>query len=201
MCRIAGIINAALPVSSLENIVTQMCLLQKHGGPDDGGIFTASNEHLVLGNRRLSLLDLTAAGHQPMHYGERYTITYNGELYNFISLKKELEAMGMHFKTGTDTEVILAAFATWNTQSFAKFNGMFAFSLWDNEEKTLYLVRDAAGIKPLYYSTHSGLAFASEIRAFAPVSYLQERFDKASVYQLAYGFIPEPVTTLKHIIA
>jgi asparagine synthase (glutamine-hydrolysing) len=199
MCRIAGIINAKLPVSSLENIVTQMCLLQKHGGPDDGGIFAAPNEHLVLGNRRLSLLDLTAAGHQPMHYGERYTITYNGELYNFISLKKELEATGMHFKTGTDTEVILAAFATWNTQSFAKFNGMFAFSLWDNEEKTLYLVRDAAGIKPLYYSTHSGLAFASEIRAFAPVSYLQERFDKASVYQLAYGFIPEPVTTLKHV--
>ncbi len=200
MCRIAGIINTSLPVASLENIVTHMCALQKHGGPDDGGIFTSANAHLVLGNRRLSLLDLTSAGHQPMQYGERFTITYNGELYNFISLKKELEALGLPFKTGTDTEVILAAFATWNTQSFAKFNGMFAFSLWDNEEKMLYLVRDAAGIKPLYYSTHSnGLAFASEIRAFAPVPYLQEKFEKASVYQLAYGFIPEPITTLKYV--
>ncbi len=200
MCRIAGIINTTLPVSSLENMVTRMCVLQKHGGPDDGGIFTLSNEHLVLGNRRLSLLDLTLAGHQPMHYGERFTITYNGELYNFISLKKELEALGMPFKTGTDTEVILAAFATWNTQSFAKLNGMFAFSLWDNEEKMLYLVRDAAGIKPLYYSTHSnGLAFASEIRAFEPIPYLQQKFDKASIYQLAYGFIPEPITTLKYV--
>ncbi len=202
MCRIAGIINAALPVSSLENIVTQMCALQQHGGPDDGGIYTSANEHLVLGNRRLSLLDLTSAGHQPMHYGERFTITYNGELYNFRSLKKELEALGMSFKTGTDTEIVLAAFAIWNTQSFAKLNGMFAFSLWDSEEKMLYLVRDAAGIKPLYYSTHSsGLAFASEVRAFQPVLYLQEEYDKASVYQLAYGFIPEPITTRKHVAA
>ena len=118
MCRIAGIINATLPVSSLENIVTSMCALQKHGGPDDGGIYTSADEYLVLGNRRLSLLDLTSAGHQPMSYAERYTITYNGELYNFLSLKKELESLGLPFKTGTDTEVILAAFATWNTQSF-----------------------------------------------------------------------------------
>jgi asparagine synthase (glutamine-hydrolysing) len=202
MCRIAGIINTTLSVSSVENIVEQMCALLKHGGPDDGGIYTAPNEHLVLGNRRLSLLDLTSAGHQPMHYSERYTITYNGELYNFITLKKELQALGLSFNTGTDTEVILAAFATWNTQSFAKLNGMFAFSLWDAKDKILYLVRDSAGIKPLYYSTHSnGLAFASEIRAFLPVPYLQQKFEKASVYQLAYGFIPEPITTLKHVSA
>jgi asparagine synthase (glutamine-hydrolysing) len=200
MCRIAGIINATLSIASLQNIVTQMCELQMHGGPDDGGIYTAANEHLVLGNRRLSLLDLTQAGHQPMHYEDRYTITYNGELYNFVFLKKELQKIGIHFNTGTDTEVILAAFATWNTQSFAKLNGMFAFSLWDKVEKILYLVRDAAGIKPLYYSTYSnGLAFASEIRAFAPIPYLQQKFDSASVYQLAYGFIPEPITTLSHV--
>jgi asparagine synthase (glutamine-hydrolysing) len=200
MCRIAGIINSSLSVSSIESMVEQMCVLQKHGGPDDGGIFISDSDHLVLGNRRLSLLDLTSAGHQPMQYGERFTITYNGELYNFNTLKLELQALGLPFKTGSDTEVILAAFATWNTQSFTKLNGMFAFSLWDNEEKKLYLVRDAAGIKPLYYSISSnGLAFASEIRAFKPIPYLQEKFEKADVYQLAYGFIPEPITTLKTV--
>ncbi len=200
MCRIAGILNTALPIVALENTVEQMCVLLKHGGPDDGGIFTVATQHLVLGNRRLSLLDLSAAGHQPMHYGNRFTITYNGELYNYATLKSELIAAGMQFTTGTDTEVILAAFAKWNTQSFEKLNGMFAFALWDNKEQKLYLVRDAAGIKPLYYSTASGaIAFASEMGAFAPIEYLQNKNETANVYQLAYGFIPEPVTTLAHV--
>ncbi len=177
-----------------------MCDLLQHGGPDDEGIFTSAEENLVLGNRRLSLLDLSAAGHQPMEFNGRYTITYNGELYNFVALKNELIAAGVHFKTGTDTEVILAAFAKWNTQSFAKLNGMFAFALWDDKEKILYLVRDKAGIKPLYYATHGGgVAFASEMRAFAPIDYLQTTNEAAKVYQLAYGYLPEPVTTLAHV--
>lgn len=200
MCRIAGIIHSSIPVETLQQTVADMCELLKHGGPDDEGIFTAANEHLVLGNRRLSLMDLSASGHQPMQYEERYTITYNGELYNFLALKTQLLAEGFVFHTTSDTEVILAAFAKWNTQSFSKLNGMFAFALWDNEDKKLYLVRDAAGIKPLYYSTHTGgLVFASEIRGFKPVDYLQERNKDAAVYQLAYGFIPEPVTVLAHV--
>ena len=200
MCRIAGIIHSSIPVETLQQTVANMCELLKHGGPDDEGIFTAANEHLVLGNRRLSLMDLSASGHQPMQYEQRYTITYNGELYNFFALKTLLQAEGMVFHTTSDTEVILAAFAKWNTQSFSKLNGMFAFALWDNEDKKLYLVRDAAGIKPLYYSTHTGgLVFASEIRGFKPVDYLHERNKDAAVYQLAYGFIPEPVTVLAHV--
>ena len=200
MCRIAGIVHASIPVETLQQTVANMCELLKHGGPDDEGIFTAAKEHLVLGNRRLALMDLSASGHQPMHYEERYSITYNGELYNFLALKTQLLAEGFVFHTTSDTEVILAAFAKWNTQSFSKLNGMFAFALWDNEDKKLYLVRDAAGIKPLYYSTHTGgLVFASEIRGFKPVDYLQERNKEASVYQLAYGFIPEPVTVLAHV--
>ena len=200
MCRIAGIIQPSLLTAEIENMVTEMCNLQKHGGPDDGGIFTAPGEHLVLGNRRLSLLDLTAGGHQPMHYGERFSITYNGELYNFKDLKEELKAAGRQFVNETDTEVILAAFATWHTQSFSRLNGMFAFALWDNKEKALYLVRDAAGIKPLYWSAHGGgLAFASEMRAFAPVPYLQEKNNKIPIFQMAYGYIPEPVTVLAHV--
>ena len=200
MCRIAGILHPSIPVEELKKTVASMCKLLKHGGPDDEGIFTDENEHVVLGNRRLALRDLTQSGHQPMHYLQRYTITYNGELYNFTKLKLLLEADGFVFHTTSDTEVILAAFAKWNTQSFSKLNGMFAFALWDTQDKKLYLVRDAAGIKPLYYSTHTGgVAFASEIRGFKPVDYLQEKNEKAAVYQLAYGFIPEPVTILAHV--
>ena len=202
MCRIAGILHTATPVATLQKTVATMCDLLKHGGPDDEGIYTAAEEHLVLGNRRLALMDLTAAGHQPMQYGNRYTITYNGELYNFKELKELLIADGMQFQTQSDTEVILAAFAKWNTQSFSKLNGMFAFALWDSEEKKLYLVRDAAGIKPLYYSTHTdGICFASEIRGFSPIPYMQEKEKHAAVYQLAYGFIPEPITMLAHVKA
>ncbi|MFN0082672.1 MAG: asparagine synthase (glutamine-hydrolyzing) [Ferruginibacter sp.] len=200
MCRIAGILNPSLSVESLQSTVASMCEILKHGGPDDGGIFISEQEHLVLGNRRLALMDLTSAGHQPMHYAQRFTITYNGELYNFRTLRKTLQEAGLVFKTNSDTEVILAAFAKWNTQSFSKLNGMFAFALWDNEEKKLYLVRDATGIKPLYYSTHNGgICFASEMRGFKPVDYLDENNNKVAVYQLAYGFIPEPITTLKHV--
>ena len=203
MCRIAGILNTSIPVSNLQNTVACMCQLLKHGGPDDEGIFTAAEEHLVLGNRRLALMDLSAAGHQPMHYSScRYTITYNGELYNYMALKDLLIADGMIFNTHSDTEVILAAFAKWNTQSFKRLNGMFAFALWDNAEKKLYLVRDAAGIKPLYYSNDTnGICFASEIRGFAPVSYLQQKEKDAAVYQLAYGYIPEPITVLQNVKA
>lgn len=198
MCRIAGIYDPAAAAAETAHTVKQMCDLLRHGGPDDEGIFTAGN--LVLGNRRLALMDLSQAGHQPMQYTERYTITYNGELYNFKTLKQELMLLGKTFSTGTDTEVILAAFAQWNTQSFAKLNGMFAFALWDNSDQALYLVRDAAGIKPLYYSTASGkLAFASEMRAFAPVAHLQQPYKNAAVYLLAYGHIPEPVTTLQDV--
>ena len=200
MCRIAGLLQKKAGLPELENSVKEMCTLQKHDGPDDGGIYTIPGQHLVLGNRRLSLLDLSAGGHQPMHYGDRFTITYNGELYNFKALKEELKAAGRQFVNETDTEVILAAFATWHTESFKKLNGMFAFALWDNREKCLYLVRDAAGIKPLYWSDHGGgMAFASEMRAFAPVAYLQEKNNNIPVFQLAYGYIPEPVTTLAHV--
>ena len=200
MCRIAGMINAALPENVLKDIVQQMCDLQKHGGPDDGGLYSSATDSLVLGNRRLALLDLSAAGHQPMSYQNRYFITYNGELYNFMPLKEELKELGHQFHTHTDTEVILAAYAQWNTLAFARFNGMFAFAIWDDHLKELLLVRDAAGMKPLYYSTASGgLAFASEIRAFKPIPYLQESNTAWPVYLMAYGHIPEPATTLRDV--
>ena len=177
-----------------------MCRILKHGGPDDEGIFACDQYHLVLGHRRLSLIDLSSAGHQPMSYGEgRYQMSFNGEIYNYIELKSELKNLGYAFKTQTDTEVILAAFAAWGTDSFDKMNGMFAFALFDNQNAKLYLVRDPSGIKPLYYAdTKEGFAFASEIRGFKAVPYLNEENNLWPVYLMAYGHLPEPVTTLKH---
>jgi len=199
LCRISGIANKSLPVKALEEMVTQMCNLQQHGGPDDSGIYTCAESNLVLGHRRLALIDLSASGHQPMIYKERYIISFNGEIYNFHHLKKELMQAGMAFHTHSDTEVILAAFAQWNTQSFARLKGMFAFALYDSVEKNLFLVRDPSGIKPLYYSvSHNSIEFASEIRAFAPLKNKKEN-KNWPVYQLAYGHIPEPLTTLQDV--
>ena len=201
MCRIAGIISPALPVPEIEAMVGEMCQILKHGGPDDEGFYTCAEQYLVLGNRRLALIDLSPGGHMPMSYAEeRYWITYNGDLYNYIEIREELQKAGYLFKSNSDTEVILAAFAAWGTNAFRRFNGMFALALWDNETKTIYLARDVSGIKPLYYAlTKEGLAFASEIRAFANIPWLQGKNPNWPVYLLAYGHLPEPVTTLKEV--
>ena len=178
-----------------------MCTLMKHGGPDDEGMYADDSQHLVLGHRRLSLIDLSASGHQPMAYMDgRYVITFNGEIYNYLEIKEVLIKEGFSFHTGSDTEVILAAFAAWGTRSFEKLNGMFAFAIWDKQESKLYLARDPSGIKPLYYAvTREGLAFSSEIRGFKPVPWLQEENRQWPVFLLAYGHLPEPVTTLQKV--
>lgn len=201
MCRIAGIINPSLTHEALAAKVKEMCRILEHGGPDDEGFYSCREHHLVLGHRRLALIDLSSGGRQPMAYADdRYWINYNGELYNYLELKAELEKAGYSFSTATDTEVILAAFAAWGTNAFQRFNGMFAFALWDNLTATIYLVRDPSGIKPLYYGiTKEGLVFASEIRGFAPLTYLQKKNSSWPVYLLAYGHLPEPVTTLQDI--
>ena len=201
MCRIAGIYNNGLSGEKLKSLVEEMCLLQAHGGPDGKGLYTNEEYHLVLGHRRLSLIDLSNAAAQPMKYNNnRFVITYNGELYNYLELKATLKSAGCVFQTESDTEVILAAFATWGTGAFEKFNGMFAFALLDQQSGELYLVRDGIGIKPLYYAeTVQGLVFASEVRAFKQIDYLQEKNENWPVYFMAYGHLPEPVTTLKRV--
>ncbi len=201
MCRIAGIIDRSLPTGTIQKLVKEMCDVLKAGGPDDEGIYCDDDNHLALGHRRLSIIDLSPAGHQPMYYANRrYWITYNGELYNYPELKEELKKEGCLFNTNSDTEVILAAFASWGTAAFKRFNGMFAFALWDAFTKSLYLVRDASGIKPLYYAiTKQGLVFASEIRAFAHIPWLQKKNPQWPVFLMAYGHLPEPITTLQDV--
>lgn len=201
MCRIAGMIDRSLPTAAITDLVKEMCQVLKAGGPDDEGTWCDEAHQLALGHRRLSIIDLSPAGHQPMAYAEgRYRISYNGELYNYPELKAELIQLGCRFANASDTEVILAAFATWGTEAFKRFNGMFAFALWDGLEGSMYLVRDGSGIKPLYYAhTERGLVFASEIKAFASVPWLQRQHPHWPVYLMAYGHLPEPVTTLQDV--
>lgn len=201
MCRIAGILSTAVAIEENQAMVKKMCDILKHGGPDDEGFYSDAENSLVLGHRRLALIDLSPGGHQPMSYdNRRYWISYNGELYNYIEIKAELQAAGYRFASASDTEVILAAFAAWGSNAFKRFNGMFAFALWDSQDRTIYLVRDRMGIKPLYYAKNEqGLCFASEVRAFAAIPWLQEENASWPVYLLAYGHLPEPVTTLQKV--
>jgi asparagine synthase (glutamine-hydrolysing) len=200
VCRICGIVDPSVSIESLKNSVTEMCKSLAHGGPDGEGIFTSEKHHLVIGHRRLALIDLSEAGHQPMGYDNgRLQISFNGEIYNYQEIRKTLEGLHHNFKSHTDTEVILAAYSQWGTAAFPMFNGMYAFALWDETKQCLHLVRGPAGIKPLYYYMKGRkLIFGSEVRAFKKVENFQKDSDSA-IYLLAYGHIPEPFTTLKDV--
>jgi asparagine synthase (glutamine-hydrolysing) len=180
MCGISGIYNLnnnPLTMETLKRFTDSMV----HRGPDGAGYVLFDNNSLGLGQRRLSILDLSEAGKQPMSYAEgRYWITYNGEIFNFIEVREELQQLGHAFKSDTDTEVILAAYSQWGKTCLDKFNGMWAFAIWDEQEKTLFLARDRFGIKPLYYVYQPGkfFAFASETRAFKFLEGFKREFDE-----------------------
>src|ERR1700748_1668558 len=130
MCRIAGIISKKLTPDEIINKVSIMCTALKHGGPDDEGLFTDKDANLVFGHRRLSIIDLSRNGHQPMADIEhRAWITFNGEIYNYPELREELSKTGIRFYSNTDTEVIINAYLQWGTAAFSKLRGMFAFAL------------------------------------------------------------------------
>src|SRR5688572_5062284 len=137
-----------------------------HRGPDDAGVFRPEGEGCGLGSQRLAILDLTAAGSQPMIDSEgRYWIVYNGEVYNFRELRSELESLGRVFRSETDTEVVLAAYAVWGSECINRFNGMFAFAIWDRVSRSLFAARDRLGIKPFFWAKYgTSLLFASEIK-------------------------------------
>ena len=164
MCGIAGILTREGDVVH-EGVLRLMNEAIAHRGPDDAG--THIDGPVGLANRRLAVIDVTPGGHQPMQTpDERFTIVYNGELFNFIELREQLRDRE-RFRSHTDTEVVLRAYREWGPACVERFNGMFAFAVWDREERTLFLARDRYGIKPLYW-TRAGdeLLFASEIKAF-----------------------------------
>lgn len=192
MCGIAGALFSDSK-GQLRQIIDKMRDTFVYRGPDDRGTWINAGCNVGLGHRRLSILDTSPNGHQPMHDVEAMlTIVFNGEVYNYIEIRDELKGHGYSFKTGTDTEVILKAYAKWGKTCVGKFNGMFAFAIWDDKKKELFLVRDRLGIKPLYYYQSDGqFYFASEVKAILSVlpSLPQLREELIDSY-MSFGYIP-----------
>lgn len=165
MCGIAGIISLNQQLVTKERLSKMTCVL-KHRGPDGEQQWINDTGIAGLGHRRLSIIDLSANAAQPMHCYQRYTIVHNGEIYNYIELKKELAAKGYAFHTMSDTEVLVAAYDCWKENCLSYFDGMFAFAIWDEQEQRLFAARDRFGEKPFYYyQDGTQLIFASEIKA------------------------------------
>ena len=197
MCRIVGFASQT-ELPNREGRLTAMLRSVAHGGPDDEGTFY--DHHLALGHRRLSIIDLTSAGHQPMRLGEELVITFNGEIYNYQSLRSELQDLGNTFITHTDTEVILHAYRQWGPAAFDRLEGIFAFALYDRTQNVLLLVRDHVGVKPLYYSLDRGqLVFGSEVRVFRQFDPHWREDENWKIHFLAFGSIPHPFTTLHNV--
>jgi asparagine synthase (glutamine-hydrolysing) len=199
MCGICGVIG-----NPDERLIEEMLARIAHRGPDDQGIyigeFTAGRAGL--GHRRLSIIDLSPAGHEPMadSRGE-IVLTYNGEIYNFKELRRDLEALGHAFRSETDAEVLIYAYRQWGYECLSRLNGMFAFAIWDKRNESLFLARDRLGIKPLYYAdTPSGFAFASEIKALFAIPGLERNVDLAALDQfMSFLWSPDPRTMFRGI--
>lgn len=182
-----------------QEMINRMVAKTSHRGPDDSGVFV--NDHISLGHNRLSIIDLSSAGHQPMHSPDKnFTIIYNGEIYNFPEIKKELEVKGHAFKSKTDTEVILLGFQEWGVKIFEKLNGIFALAIWDKKNETLYLARDPNGVKPLYYFWQNNkLIFSSEIKSILEHPINRELSTDALNIYFRFLYIPAPATAFKNI--
>ena len=178
MCGIAGLAGRFPP-----GTIGAMSALLARRGPDDHGVFEDREAGIAFAHRRLSIIDLSPAGHQPMADGSgRYTICYNGEIYNYRELRAELVARGRNLRGHSDTEVILELFADHGPAVFARLNGIFALAIWDAVERRLWLARDGMGVKPLYLAeTATGLAFASELKALLAVPGLDRTIDRVAV--------------------
>jgi asparagine synthase (glutamine-hydrolysing) len=176
----------------------------QHRGPDDEGLYINDEQKVMFGHRRLSIIDLSKAGHQPMSFENgRYWICYNGEVYNYEHIRKELQLLGKSFVSHSDTEVILAAYAQWGAQLLHKLRGMFAFAIWDSLKKNLFIARDRIGIKPLYYSKFNDVfVFASEVKAIVASSIPSRRTSPEAVADfLQYGSVSQPRTIYADIHA
>jgi len=206
MCGIAGIWKSAphggtAPDVSLEGTVLAMLEPILHRGPDSGGVWTDNAAGIGLGHRRLAIVDLSPAGHQPMiSQSGRYVITLNGEIYNFPEIKQRLQTEHRlpPLKGTSDTEIALAAIEAWGLEKALKtFNGMFAFALWDQQSKCLYLARDRVGKKPLYFgrTTRGSFVFASELKALFPLADFERKISQRAVAMyLELGYVPAPLS-------
>jgi asparagine synthase (glutamine-hydrolysing) len=199
MCGIVGFFEESGKDIALK--LEAMSLRLKLRGPDDAGLWVCRDSGLGLAHRRLSILDLSPLGAQPMHsHSGRYVIVFNGEVYNYRAIQVELEDKGEIFRGGSDTEVMLAAIEHWGLEPAVKrFVGMFAFALFDRQEQVLHLVRDRLGKKPLYYGWNRGIFyFASELKAFLAHPHFKREIDRqALALMLRYGYVPAPFSIYK----
>ena len=202
MCAIAGILSFQTHLQWAGNPLAAMLQALRHRGPDDQGIFQSVTGNAALAHARLSILDLSPTGHQPMSTPDgRFTLVFNGEIYNFRELREGLIARGFTFRSSSDTEVILRAYEADGPACVAKLRGMFAFALWDEREGTCLLARDPFGIKPLYYHLDNGrLVFASELRALLASGLVPRHLDPQGLHgYFRTGSVPEPLTLLRGV--
>lgn len=204
MCRISGFWHDTRAAEGqLRELLSTMQKAQQQGGPDGHGqsLLSSTKGQIALGHNRLAIIDLSDAGKQPMHSPcKRYSLLFNGEIYNYRELRKELQKQGCEFCSQSDTELLLQAYMHWGEQALQRFRGMWAFVLWDAEKEELTLCRDRLGVKPLYYmQDQAGLAFSSELKGLEPI--IQDRSidkDALAVY-LKRGFIPAPQSIYKKV--
>lgn len=193
MCGLSGFVDFTKE-SNIE-ILNKMVATLGHRGPDDSGgeLYDSEYANVGFGHNRLSIIDLSKAGHQPMNFG-KYSILLNGEIYNYSEIKNDLIVLGHKFVSETDTEVVLHAFAEWGENSVKKFIGMFAFVILDSNLNELTIIRDRAGVKPLYYYWENDLfLFASELKAFHKHPRFIKKINKSAVFQyFDLGFVPSP---------
>lgn len=204
MCGITGFIGYGVNKFDSNIVINNMVATLKHRGPDDyGNTVLESNQSIVaLAQSRLSIIDLSAGGHQPMQY-KQYSIVFNGEIYNYKELKKELVELGHHFKSDSDTEVILHAHEEWGNEAIKRFIGMFAYGIFDSLQNRLVFVRDRAGVKPFYYYHDSAVfLFASELKAFHEHPQFKKEIEKEHLkyyFQNVHQcYIPAPHTIFKN---
>lgn len=200
MCGINGLYgfgDRGIPEG--KSLIQQMNRAIRHRGPDDNGNWADESKSIYLGHQRLSILDLSENGHQPMHSSERHSIVFNGEIYNFKAIRQTHK--DRHFFSESDTEVILASYAQYGEHCLDKLNGMFAFAIWDSLQEKLFLARDRIGIKPLYYTTVNGIfAFSSEIKALLTLPWVHAELDEEDLYHfLTFNKVFPPKTMFKNI--
>lgn len=195
MCGIAGILSGKQHTTSLAYL-RKMTGAIAHRGPDGEAHWANGNGNVLLGHRRLAIIDTSAAGAQPMHYLQRYTIVHNGEIYNYTELKQVLQQKGYVFQSRSDTEVILAAYDCWKEKCVQQFDGMFAFAIWDEREETLFAARDRFGEKPFYYyDDGEHFIFASEMKALWAVGVEKEIDQKMLLNYITLGQVQNPTDT------
>jgi asparagine synthase (glutamine-hydrolysing) len=202
MCAIAGILSTSSWTPTLDTALLSMQASLRHRGPDDKGTWTDPAAGVGLAHTRLAILDLSPAGHQPMSTPDsRFTIVFNGEIYNFRSLRAELESAGVKFQSHSDTEVLLRLYEKKGTSMVNDLRGMFAFCIWDEQSRSAFLARDPLGIKPLYYSIQPDrLIFASELRAIRNSGLVSSQLDGNAITEfLETGSVPEPLTLLNDV--